>query len=497
MVDSGIKTPVFKTLPVRIIIPAALTIALFVIAIFWFILPMLETFLMDAKREGVLNLTDSAWSILELCHQQEQEGELTTDQAQSRAIELLSHLRYGPQGTDYFWINDSRPVMIMHPYRKDLVGKNVGEFQDPAGKLLFIQMVETVERSGAGFVDYLWQWKDDPLHIVPKISYVRRFEPWDWIIGTGIYVQDVRAQIHKVTHTLFLACLGISAAVVMLCIYMIWAGFMEQRARIAAIEQSRQREQQLVQADKMSSLGVLVAGVAHEINSPVSTLTLNAANLKKIFQSYAPVLERYFAANPGARAGNMVYPEARRRTELMLNAVSDSTDQIKKIIVALKDFSRPAKSGDIEPVDINQVVNKSVELVKSILKDHATCLVIQCDEGLPRITGDFQKLQQVVVNLLVNAGQAVDDDQQAIYVSTFADPVKGVVGVTVKDTGPGVAKDLLDKLTDPFFTTRRDEGGTGLGLSISQKIVNEHQGSLTFSSESGNGLTATILLPVG
>ncbi len=495
MVESGLKFPVFKTLPVRIIIPAALTIALFVTAIFWFILPMLETYLMDAKREGILNLTDSAWSILALCHEQEQSGQLTKEAAQARAIELLSHLRYGPQGSDYFWINDYRPVMIMHPYRRDLVGKYVGSFQDPSGKYLFVHMVDTVEKSGAGFVEYLWQWKDDPLHIAPKLSYVRGFTHWGWIIGTGIYVQDVKAQIHKVTHTLFLACMGISAAVVVLCIYIIWAGYVEQRARISAIEQSRRREKQLIQADKMSSLGVMVAGVAHEINNPASTLILNATNLKNIFRSYAPVLERYFAANPGARVCNMAYPEARRRTELMLEAMAESAEQVKKIIADLKDFSRPPGSEATQQIDMNQVVNKSVELVKSILKDRTARLVIRYGEHLPRIQGDFQKLQQVLVNLLVNAGQALENDNETIYVSTFADRENGVVGVEVKDTGPGVPQDLLGKLTDPFFTTRRDEGGTGLGLSISQKIVNEHNGSLIFSSEPGKGFTAKVLIP--
>ena len=89
------------------------------------------------------------------------------------------------------------------------------------------------------------------------------------------------------------------------------------------------------------------------------------------------------------------------------------------------------------------------------------------------------------------------NDRQGIFVSTFKDKKdKDVVGIEVKDTGPGVPHDMLEKLTDPFFTTRTDEGGTGLGLSISRKIINEHGGSLTFTSEPGKGLTARILLPI-
>ena len=256
-----------------------------------------------------------------------------------KAIDHLEHLRYGPDLKDYFWINDTRPVMIMHPYRPDLVGKNVAEFKDPAGNKLFLKMVETVEQSGAGFVDYLWQWKGDVAHIVPKISYVKGFSPWHWVIGTGIYVEDVRAEISAVIRKLTLTCLLIMAAVVGLAGYIIWAAAVEQRARMAATEQSRLREKQLIQADKMTSLGILVAGVAHEINNPATSLMLNAPNLKKAFQAFLPVLDAHFdGAPPDTRVCNMKYPDLRQRIELMLNAIEDGSARIKGIISELKDF---------------------------------------------------------------------------------------------------------------------------------------------------------------
>ncbi|MCG8688531.1 MAG: cache domain-containing protein [Desulfobacterales bacterium] len=496
MPDPSSHSLAVKTLPVRIIVPVALTLVLFIMTIFLFIIPMLETYMMDGKREGVLHLTENAWSVLALYHDKEKQGELARPQAQQFAIAHLEHLRYGPENKDYFWINDNTPVMIMHPYRPDLVGKDIGDFEDPSGKKMFTQMVKTVKESGAGFVDYLWQWKEDSERIVPKISYVKGFEPWGWVIGTGIYVDDVKAEISAVTRKLSLTCLGIMGVVVALSAYIIWAAAMEQKARLAALEQSRLREKQLIQADKMTSLGILVAGVAHEINNPATSLMLNAPNLKKMFQSFTPLLDTHFADRPDSKICNMPYPEVRYRIDLMLSAIEDSSARIKGIISELKDFSRPAE-GQVEKqqMDINQVVAKSVDLTHTVLKKITPNVTVTCAENLPTVTGDFQKLQQVIINLLVNAGQALENETQAIFVSTFINKDRSMIGIEVKDTGPGVSEQDLKKMTDPFFTTRRDDGGTGLGLSISEKIVNDHNGLLEFESELGKGLTARILLP--
>ena len=500
MTDTGFRSRypsiLPKTLPVRIVVPAALTIILFILTIFLLIIPMMEKYMMDGKREGILHLTEAAWSTLALYHSQAAKGMMSEQEAKQRAIEHLRQIRYGPDLKDYFWINDTTPVMIMHPYRPDLVGQNVADFKDPAGNKLFSVMVETVEKSGAGFVDYLWQWKEDSAHIVPKISYVKEFKPWNWIIGTGIYVEDVRAEISAVVRKLILTCLVIMVVVVGLSGYMIWAAALDHRARLAAMEQSRLREKQLIQADKMTSLGILVAGVAHEINNPATSLMLNAPNLKKAFNAFLPVLDSYYEKAPDARVCNMRYPDLRQRIHLMLNAIQDGSVRIKGIISELKDFSRPADSeNSTGNIDINEVVEKSVDLTHTVLKKMTRHLTVSYEKALPPVPGNFQKLQQVIINLLVNAGQALENAGQAISVRTFINEQRTFIGIEVSDTGPGVSGEDLKKMKDPFYTTRRDDGGTGLGLSISEKIVNDHKGLLEFESEPGEGLTARILLP--
>ncbi len=497
--DNGIsdlnRVSPFKNLPVRIIIPVLFTIILFILTIFLLILPLLEQTMMDGKTEGIKHLTESAWSTLNLYYEKVQRGTLSTSQAKMQAINHLGELRYGPESKDYFWINDMTPRMVMHPYRPDLVGQDISDFKDPTGKRLFAQVVKTVKLKKAGYVDYLWQWKEDSNKIVPKISYVRGFKPWDWIIGTGIYVEDVREDISQITRHLTYTCLLIMVLILLLSGYIIWQSAKANQERINAQEQSHLREKQLLHADKMTSLGILVAGVAHEINNPATSLMLNAPNLKKAWNSFVPILDEHFKKDMNTMVCMMPYNDLSTRIEKMLTSIEDSASRIKIIINELKDFSRPTGTTMEQDIAVNQVVNKTLGLMKTIIKKTTTRFSVTYEAGLPKIEGSPHQLQQVIINLVVNACQAIQSPDQAIQVSTSMDTDAGFIIIEVKDDGPGVKPDDLQKLKEPFFTTKRDSGGTGLGLSISAKIINDHRGLLEFHSKYGKGLTSRVFLP--
>lgn len=215
----------------RIALPAFLTVILFVTTIFFILLPQLEQALLNRKQEMIRELTLTIWSLLESYHERELSGELSKDEAQSRAILRIKQLRYGPENKDYFWINDMEPRMIMHPYRSDLEGQNVSGFQDPNGKRLFVEFVRVVEKEGEGFVDYMWQWKDESDKIVPKISYIKEFKPWGWIIGTGIYIDDVHAEIASIRNKLAAVSGGILFIVSLLAVYSIRQSLMTELER--------------------------------------------------------------------------------------------------------------------------------------------------------------------------------------------------------------------------------------------------------------------------
>lgn len=220
-----------NTISRRIALPAFFTILLFVTAIFLIILPQLENSLMARKQEMIKEQTETAWSLLNDYRDRELSGELSTSEAQLRAILRIGKLRYGPEKKDYFWINDMTPRIIMHPYRSDLVQKDVSDFKDPQGKRLFFEMVKLVEKQGAGYVEYLWQWKDDPNKIAPKVSYVKKFEPWQWVIGTGMYIDDVHAEIAVIRNKLSVISIGILFIASLLALYSIHQSIKSDRER--------------------------------------------------------------------------------------------------------------------------------------------------------------------------------------------------------------------------------------------------------------------------
>ena len=146
----GTKGRLLGGIPVRIILPVSLTVILFGMTIFLLLLPLIEEKLMDGKREMIRELTESSWSILAAHAQEESDGLLTREEAQTSAIENLRRLRYGPELKDYFWINDMHPRIVMHPYRPDLEGQDISSFTDPNGKRLFVEFVKVVKANSAG-----------------------------------------------------------------------------------------------------------------------------------------------------------------------------------------------------------------------------------------------------------------------------------------------------------------------------------------------------------
>ena len=484
-----------RQIPFRIFLPVVMTVLLFVLTIFQLILPMMQERLLDGKREVIRELVVSAWSSLEGYARQEQEGLLSRAEAQQLARSHIRGLRYGPDLKDYFWINDMHPRMIMHPYRPDLEGQDISTFADPAGKRLFVACVDMVRRNGAGFVDYQWQWMDDPTRIVPKISYVMGFEPWGWILGSGIYVEDVHAQISAITRKLTLVCSWILFLIIILSVLIVWHGVKVTREKKLAEEKALLKQEQLFQAAKMVSLGTLVSGVAHEINNPITSVMLNAPNLNRMWEAMLPILDQYHEQHGDFRVGATTYSRIRDRIPQMLVGITDDARRVRDIVKDLKDFARDNPSELMEAVDVNEVVEKAVGLTANLINKSTRHFTLNCRPELPAVVGNAQRIEQVTINLVVNACQALTDAEQSVTVATGFDAIHNHVFLEVCDEGVGISADALKRITDPFFTTRREQGGTGLGLAITDRIVRDHGGSLTFESVTGKGTRVRATFP--
>lgn len=170
-----------------------LTLISFAILI-WSILSDLNQSLIEQKSTKTQHVVETAFNIISTFHAKEQSGELTTSQAQQQAKDLLRELRY--DSTNYFWINDMQGIMLMHPFKPQLEGKDLLGFKDPDGVMLFSNMVNVVRQSGKGYVPYRWakQGNDDP---VEKISFVQGFSPWGWVLGSGVYLDDIQEEFMR------------------------------------------------------------------------------------------------------------------------------------------------------------------------------------------------------------------------------------------------------------------------------------------------------------
>ena len=244
----------------RIILPTFLTISLFITALFLIFIPQFENAIMDRKREMIKELTNSAWSIMDRWHNAELKGEVTRDEAQELAKTQIESLRYGEEQKDYFWITDFHPKMIMHPYRRDLNNKDLTDFKDSHGKILFVEMVNTARANGGGFVDYMWQWKDDSTRIVPKLSYVKEFENWQWVIGTGIYIEDVRIEIAALEKQIINISIGITIIISLLLLFITYQNIKTDKQRLQAeadLHESREKFKSIVEASTEGLIMIL------------------------------------------------------------------------------------------------------------------------------------------------------------------------------------------------------------------------------------------------
>jgi signal transduction histidine kinase len=227
----------------------------------------------------------------------------------------------------------------------------------------------------------------------------------------------------------------------------------------------KRAEERLMMAERLSSLGELTAGVAHELRNPLAGIKINTQVL--------------------ARKKDL--SETDRR---VLGSTQEGIDKIQKIVDDMLHFARP-KAAHFQEEDINEVIEKSLAILQAKIRKGNIVLVFEKGEGLPLLHIDIHQVQQVLINLMLNAIQAMEKGG-TLTLRAFRENGGGV-GVEIRDTGIGIPAANLKKIFDPFFTTKSE--GTGLGLSISMKILDNHRASLDVISEVGKGSVFTLHFP--
>ncbi|MCF8063360.1 MAG: hypothetical protein K9M82_12640, partial [Deltaproteobacteria bacterium] len=263
--------------------------------------------------------------------------------------------------------------------------------------------------------------------------------------------------------------------------------------RLEAEQALAKSREQLLQAQKMEALGVLVAGVAHEINNPVNQIMFNTPLLQRVWQDFEPALRAWSLEHPQETFGGLSFDFLQENMPQLLANMDMAANRIARIVSDLKRFSRIPSTRDKAPVQLNSAVHNAMRLARTTLRKAGTNLRADLHEPLPLMEGNIQNLEQIVLNLLINAAQAMAGRPGEVGVRTRVEGIRLVLSVS--DSGRGIPDAIADRIFDPFFTNRQEEGGTGLGLSVTYNLVKAHAGEIRFESREGEGTTFYVSFP--
>ncbi|MGD0986913.1 MAG: methyl-accepting chemotaxis protein [Candidatus Sulfotelmatobacter sp.] len=278
------------------------------------------------KEEKVRHLIDVPYSIVVQQQQLEADGKLTRDQAQRRALEIIAAMRY--DGTNYFWVNDMHPTMVMHPVKPELNGHDLGGYKDPNGKALFVEMVRVVSAQGSGFVPYMWP-KPGQAAPQPKLSFVKGFSPWGWMLGTGIYVDDVAMAWHRdaaVAAGLTLVCLIVLLSLTRRVAHFVLITLNHMLERVRDIGEGQGDLAKRVPVENQDELGELATAFNTFLEKLHNTIKEIAGNTRRLAES---------SDNMSNAAG-----ERAQESQTQRDQTQHAADAVREMDIALEQVSQ-------------------------------------------------------------------------------------------------------------------------------------------------------------
>jgi C4-dicarboxylate-specific signal transduction histidine kinase len=265
---------------------------------------------------------------------------------------------------------------------------------------------------------------------------------------------------------------------------------------VTDITEERRIEKQLIQSEKMASLGILVTSIAHEINNPNSFVAFNIPILGEYVEALMPFADEYAAKNPDMELFNMSYPEFRADVTKLLKNIEHGSDRISSFVSNLREFAQFDGRKPKKWVDLNSVIEKVLSICGSNIKKQIKFFDMQIPADFQTIFTDPNILEQVLLNLLVNASQAADKKKSWVKLSaTSGDNWRDHTIIEVSDNGCGMEEDTKRHIFNPFFTTKSPADGTGLGLYVCHNLIQSIGGYIEVESEPGKGSTFRVILP--
>ncbi len=408
-------------------------------------------------------------------------GEYEDDMKKSIKKSIIRYLikkRYGKNG--YLWIINTKGTLIMHPYLKNKIGKNIINLKDKNGKQIVKLFIKRALKNKNGdFVSYYW-YKPSSKKEVKKISYVKYIKELDWIIGMGDYVDDVEKYIKfnkkKIDARLLMLYKKIAAIFVFILLvvlaiswylslktkklFRVYSDDLEHRIEVA-VKESEKKDKLMQQQSKLAAMGEMIGAIAHQWRQPLNTLMINIQNLK-YFQKDGYLKDKDFISD---------YVSENKKIIKFMSRTIDDFRNFFKIDKEKRDFS------------IMGAVNNTLKLLSAQLKNHNIEFLIEGEDFECR--GYEREFQQVLLNIINNAKDAIiEKGIKKGYIKIKID--KQNRSVTISDNGGGISDKIIERIFEPYFTTKEQGRGTGMGLYISKMIIEEnHNGKLSVASKDG------------
>ena len=260
-------------------------------------------------------------------------------------------------------------------------------------------------------------------------------------------------------------------------------------------EEDRQYQQRMIQTDKLTTLGILAGAVAHDISNPNQVILADSRILNRAWSEIHPAVVNHISEQEQFLVAGFQQEEFVANVAGWLKNIAANSEKIDSIVKEWKSYIRNEPQV-MSSVNLSTVVRSAVELMSYHIRRATEHFSLHLENRIPNIRGNPQQLEQVVINLILNACQALPDREKAVEVRTATDAQRRLVNLTIRDQGCGISEEELLRITELMYTTKRETGGIGLGLYITDSIVKEHRGSLAFASVPGSGTEVTVSFPV-